>query len=147
MTGGLKSFVIGNFASIRARDGVTCVVKDARDVLGGGAWTSTLRLVLLFGDSGEKVVQVGEDSVAGLAPVAGMSSVLLALLCVCSSCGSSAGNNLGRFAEGEDRPALDEKDTGSGKVRFSWDLSGWESGITLGGVCQESDWERRCVAP
>ena len=145
--GGLKSLAMGSFASIRARDGDMCVVKEARDVFGGGAWTSTRSLAMLAEDSGEGVAQVGEDSGGGIVPAAGTSSALLVLLCVCSTSGSSAGNPLCRFAEGEDRPALDEKEDCSGKLRFSCDLSGWESGTTLGGVCQESDWERRCGGP
>ena len=132
-------------------DGVRCVLKCASEGLGCGGWISS--------EFGLKVG--GEDDVGSgsTAEDVGASSDIGALSAAGASPWSSDGGDdticsLARFRSGDSGVLVGDGELDSKYGRFrigELDISGrlveggmgWESGITLGGVFQESDCVRR----
>ena len=141
----------GSRVAIRLRDSVRWVLKGAREVGGGAGW-----MRVMSGGVGEDVglevaLLEGSEGSVGYGTCRIVESTISAVRSIGSSTTVEGTRIRARFATGDALWVVScEEDTG-GRLRFREVLDvldvkeGCESGITLGGVSQESENERRCT--
>ena len=141
----------GSRVAIRLRDSVRWVLKDAREVGGGAGWMRVMSGGV-GGDVGLEVALLeGSEGSVGYGTCRIVESTISAVRSIGSSTTVEGTKIRARFAIGDALWVVScEEDTG-GRLRFREVLDvldvkeGCESGITLGGVSQESENERRCT--
>lgn len=130
----------------RVSEVVRWVLNNAFEGLGRGGWISTILGGL---EGGDEEIWRGSEEEEGGAGSAGREGSMARL----SDTGEDETWMHGRLAVGDEEGWAGEGELeAKGRLRYGeLDISclsdegggGCESGTTLGGVCQESDWERR----